>query len=223
MSEVLVDELIHDEGVSLYGDHVYVMQKCTSVYTKSVNSDKTIHDHLRILGIDDEVIDEAAKVYDELDMSVRRGKKWLMMLYYCIDTAYIRLGDPQDPKDICDLLGMSVTIAAKVPTELLNTDKHYIVYVTPEVFVDLYCCRLRETVAIADSDIDSMIAIAKYIGEDKIDDYPQVIAAAIIQYYCTMKKIQYDKKAVEQMVHKSGPTISKIVNRIKSMIEWDLS
>lgn len=222
MSEVLVENSIEfDDTVKLYGEHTYVIQKCTSMYAKSVSSDKNIYESLYGIDLDPDVITEALKVYDDLGITVRRGKKWQMLLYYCIDTAYIRLGDPQDPKNICSLLNIPVTIASKVQSNLLNDNKSNIIYVTPDIFIDCYYNRLKDSIDLHDSDLNKMLSISKYV-HDKIDDYPQVIAAAIIQYYCNMSGIKYDKKKIETIVHKSQPTISKIVKKIDSIIDWDI-
>lgn len=223
MPELLVDsngpEL--DDCVKLYGEHTYVMQKSTSIYAKTISTDKSIHEELTSINLDEDVVQEALKIYDELGLTVRRGKKWQMLLFHCIDTAYIRLGDPQDPKDICNLLNIPIAVASKVQSELLNESKNNIIYVTADVFVYSYYSRLNSTVDIDESDLEKMLSISMYV-QDKIDDYPQVIAAAVIQYYCNMTGKQYDKKLIEQMVHKSQPTISKIVKKVSSVIDWDM-
>lgn len=223
MPELLVDSntIELDDCMKLYGEHTYVMQKCTSIYTKSVGTDKGIHEELSSVNLDHDIIEEAIKIYDELGLNVRRGKKWQMLLFHCVDTAYIRLGDPQDPKDICDVLGIPSSIASKVQSELFNGSKSNIIYVTPDVFIYSYYQRLKNTVDLSDEDLDKMLSISMYV-QDKIDDYPQVIAAAVIQYYCNMSSKSYDKKMIERIVHKSQPTINKIVKKVSSVIDWDI-
>lgn len=207
------------EDCVLYGDHDYIVDQFRSHYIKE--EVKSLVNDLDSLRINNDIISEANEFLNTLKDTVeidriRRGRKWKMLTYYCLDRAYISIGEPQDPKDLCKILDLPYNNISKIHKEILNYKTNSIVHVNPDVFVYKYGKDLN----ISEDHIDVILDITEKI-EDFIDDYPQVVAAGLIYYYCNKFKVFLDKRKLQKMVGKSMPTINKISKVIDKLISWE--
>lgn len=210
---MIIDSQLEEDCI-LYGDQEYIVDCIRGHYIKE--DTKSLVNDLDNLSLDNELIRKSneflSSMSDIIDVDkIRRGRKWKMLTYYCLDNTYNTLNNPQSPQDICKLINLPLTNVSKIHKEILHYKIDNITNVNPDIFVYKYCTDL----SLID-DIDGMLAINDYI-EGMIDDYPQVIAAGIISFYCTRLDKTLDKIKLQKLAGKSIPTINKIVKVLNKL------
>ena len=252
----LNDSVIYESGPQVY-----------SRFLKS--SVPNISHDLQRLDIEPDVIMLACDELSRLNMRVRRGTRWMTMIYHCLDVAYRELSIPIEPRILAEKLGITLRDVNRFEDELVcssidvdfeitddimydeddsnesepdenesdesesdeseSLGTHNIIYMDPCYYIEHYCDKLeiidkleKETNPVipelADKSFDDHLRhmmILSDLIKDYIDDYPQVLAAGVIQYYCDLMNIEYDKEDISDKLRMSLPSISKVVRILK--------
>lgn len=167
-------------------------------------------DELINLNFPIEVVKKSWEVFETLKIPIKRSKLWRIIMCYCIDKAYIELGNIQDIYEISSCLGISNIDIPKIYNKLFwnnkkfiknidtpNTHFNIIIFMMPEMFVEEYYDILLiydEFPEIYKDDNqtepkkynrEGEIEIIKIISNKFInltDDIPQIIALSSIRF-----------------------------------------
>jgi len=179
-------------------------------------TEKSILPDLLKINIPDDIRNEAEKIFQQLKTNTKRGKRRKKMLFYCIFNAYKSLGQPQDPKVIAELVGISATEITKALSMCSESQTNYrpiAVFRQPLDFIPIY----HSEVGLNPDCLSSVLELAHSIlnkDPDLYDEYPQVVAAGILHYYMTINGVSVDKKQFAKIFKKSEMTITKMFKRI---------
>lgn len=179
-------------------------------------SDKSIISDLDKINIPDEIKNLSEQIFQQLDTNTKRGRRRKKLLFYCIFNAYNQIGQPQDPKFIAELVGIShteMTKAFSMCSELQTNYKPNTTFHSPLEFVEQY----HEQIGLDPKCLPDVLVLGTEIlkkDPDLNENYPQVVAAGILLYYMTINGASINKKEFSKIVRRSEMTISKVLKRI---------
>lgn len=190
-------------------------------HTSHVQAEKTLIGDLYQFNLPKEIIQEAESIFQKLrnesGIKIRKGKKKMQLLFYCIYFAYFNTGYPPDHKNIAELIG--ITQAEGTKSLSAFGENASIVYASHDVYI-------REYIEIPELNLDSeskeeIIRLSdRLLGvrSEVLENFPHVLAAAIIQLYLTNKGRTTCKSLLANRVGRSEMTIAKIVKQLKKLI-----
>lgn len=186
----------------------------------SKDSEKSIFGDLQRINIPDEIKIEAERIFKQLDMNTRRGKRRKKLIYYCVNNAYKTLNRTQDPKVIAKIVGIPPTEITKANSMCSETQTGYRpprTHKTPLDFLPECCSRIEGLDDNCLSDIKILAESILQKDSELLEAYPQVVAAGILLYYLTIKGAVVNKKQFASTFGISEMTITKMFKRISEI------
>ena len=199
-------------------------------YDKTISyrqSEKSLVNDFNSLNIPEEIKKEATRI--SLDRKARKDTRRKMLVFWCLFNAYNNLNDPQDPRILAKIVGIPVEHIQKA-IKLFDKEK-VIISVSPVRFVGNHLISMdkdpdmpEEYKNILRDHHNKIVDIANKIcesGREVLENYPQVIASAIIQYYILKNKLNMDKviymTILSKLAERSKITINKIVKELNNL------
>lgn len=229
--EDLQPDVIYDAGPQVYNGFFK-------------NSNMSLSHELQRMNVDSDVIMLACDEMDRLGVKFRKGKKWMSAMYHCLDVAYRQLDIPIEPRILADKLGItpkdvnrfeddlicsSMNIDLAVDRDIMYCEcdeeecicdtlgEHRVVFMDPCYYIDTYCDQLGIFDGPdRDTHVDRLAKLSDVI-KFYIDDYPQVLAAGAIQFYCQYINIPYPKDDVLRITRKSHSSIIKVSRILRTL------
>lgn len=203
---------------------------CQNVYKHDGNPmgygnavEKSIKKDMQNLSFPDEVKNKAEEIFEELGSPTKRGKRRAQLVYFCINIAYKKLGQPQDPKWIAKIIGLKqseITKANSMFAEIHTGYKIPQIKLTPMDLIPRYCKDPDLGLNLSPDIISAIVDFAKVIvmkDEDLSETFPQKVAAAIILYYLEIRGTKICREKYAEAIQLSKPTIDRMVIRIASI------
>ena len=182
-------------------------------------SERTINPDLEKLNLPDDVRLEAERIFQQLATNTKRGKRRKKLLFYCVLNAYNTLGQPQDPKLIAELVGISPTEMTKAFSMCSQAQTSYKPLTTFRSPLDFIPSHI-ELVGLNSDCIPDVIKLGTEILErdsELAEHYPQVVAAGILLYYMTINGATINKKKFAETFRRSEMTINKMFKHISQI------
>lgn len=219
----IYDEAIYDDiqtfEVVLGGAHRHNSSMNYRISEKSIVSD------LNSLNVPEDVKKEAARI--SMERKARKDSRRKMLVFWCVFHAYNNLEDPQDPKILANIVGISPEQIQKA-IKLFDKDEEILI-VSPLHFVKNHLISLtndpnfsNENKEIINQHKDNIMEFAEKIcdsDKEVLENFPQVLAAAIIQYYIFKNNLAINDKLyfniLTKLAGRSKITINKIVKELK--------
>ena len=182
-------------------------------------SEKSILPDLEKLRIPDDVKNEAERIFQQLELSTKRGYRRKRLVFYCIYSAYKTLGRAHDPKKIAKLVGIKTTEMSKALSMCSPAQTNFqppSVYHTPKDFIPEY----HQMVNLSPSCLDEVLSLCDTISEldpEILEGNPQVVAAGMLMYFMQINGMSVNRKAFAQNVSVSEMTINKMFNQISKI------
>lgn len=188
-----------------------VMNKGLSMIEKK----KSIKSLLEPLQLDDGVKELAEECFSSINVKLRTGSKINLILFYCINKAYDRMGTPRDPRIIADLVGLSYKSISRAFNfcEPKDSRASLVTCTSPIEFIPDYCKKL----GIEEQGIERIKEFSKIIieyGKELYDEFPQTIAAGLIYVYLVQSGEQITKRELSTLLGKSDATIARAQQKI---------
>lgn len=190
-----------------------------SGYAVSRNSEKSILKEMDNFTLSDDVKLKAESIFGKLNPQTKRGNRRKQLIFFCIYSALLELGIPQDPKKIAQLVGIKTSEMTKALSMYSQSQTGYkppLVFITPLNFIPQYC----EALQLSPETIQDVLNFAQGIlDKDPTlkEKFPQKIAAGILLYYLTINGIQVNKKEYAKMIQLSEVTINNIYKQILNL------
>lgn len=206
------------------------------------NSTMNMSHELQRMNVDPDVIMLACDEMDRIGNKFRKGKKWASAIYHCLDVAYRELDIPFEPRQLIDNLGINPKDINRFEDDLIcstmNLDlevtenlmacvcsdectcdilgEHRIIFMDPCYYIEDYCRQLNIFQEDNDMHISRLNILADII-KHYIDDYPQVLAAGIIQFYCQYTDTPYPKHEMLDVTRKSHTSTIKVSRILRAL------
>lgn len=186
-------------------------------YTNNKSDTKSIYGDLSKSNISEDVKLLADDIYRRLNLNTKRGRQRKKLMFYCVIKAYRELGIVCDPKIVAKEVGINMNEINKA----INMGNEYSrisgsdngVYHKPQDFIPDYCKQLM----LPDECKEEILKLTSEIINKQpsiLENYPQVLAAAIILYYLTTHGVKIDIDEFSKIFLRSPVTIQKLVKVI---------
>jgi transcription initiation factor TFIIIB Brf1 subunit/transcription initiation factor TFIIB len=160
----------------------------------------------------------ANDIYQQLNLTTKRGRQRRKLIFYCVIKAYRELGIVCDPKVVAKEVGIKTTDINKAMNigneySRLSGNNNNGFYHKPQDFIPEYCKQLM----IPEDCTQDILRLTSNIIEKQpsiLENYPQILAAAIILYYLTTHGVNIDIEEFSRMFLRSPVTIQKLVKVI---------
>lgn len=188
-------------------------------YASSKTSEKSILKEMENIPLPEEIKIKAEEIFNKLNPQTKRGNRRKQLIFFCIHSAYLELGNPQDPKKIAQLVGIKnskMTKSLSMYSQAQTGYKPPLIFVTPLDFIPQYCEMLKLT---EETTQDVKLFAETILQKDTTlkQKFPQKIAAGILLYYLTINGIQINKKEYAKVIQLSEVTINNIYKQIVSL------
>jgi transcription initiation factor TFIIIB Brf1 subunit/transcription initiation factor TFIIB len=214
-----VNEINIEEEDEKIGEEIISIQTNGKFYTQIKNTNKTIKNDLEQYKIPEEIKNEANRIYTNLKINTKRGRRRKLLIFYCIFNAYKSFNKPKDPKMVAEIVGIKPNEIPKALSmcsfKMPYTNKITNKLSTPIDFIKDYL----NIININSTALPKIIEFAENILKENpklLVLYPQVVASGILYYYLIINGGQIDKKVFADAVKLSEMTISKIYNIIST-------
>lgn len=192
-------------------ENIYLPTIAQSDNCEHIAAKPSLYSYLRSLGFDEDIIQEA-----EREAQNRCGNKGKRKKFYynCLRKAYRNLDICHDPKQLATILGLTQSEANKA--DALFEELPEVLHYNYSSFLDSY---LEQLPIIRQP--DEVRVLAQKVTEASMslqENQPQIVAAAVIQYYLKSKHLSVSKKSLEAIFLRSAPTINKVVHTIEGII-----
>ena len=183
--------------------------------------EKSILNEMNNYKIPDDVKIEADRIYKEdlkmgNGLTPKKGDKRKKVILYCIYQAYEKLGRTIDPKSLVKIVGTknnSMTRSAAQCSEMqtgyhVDIVRKYPSEYIPELFEELGFPKENQ------KDIIDFANATVKKDNNLLEQYPQTVAAGLINYYCQTRGIIINKNVLSNLSGLSDHTIKKITKEI---------
>ncbi|AHH01988.1 transcription initiation factor TFIIB [Pithovirus sibericum] len=182
-----------------------------------VRQQSNILSELSQLEIPDEIRLEANRVYQQLEIPVKRNKNRKRMIFFCIYRAYDNLYQLKDSRSIADLVGLpynEINKAFSICSKVQTGHSIPIIHKTAAEFIPVILKDLGVELELS----DILAVLEEVIEKDKSlkDDFPQTVAAAVICYYLCINGIVFQRKEIAEVTRRSEMTIQKIYKKVSN-------
>jgi transcription initiation factor TFIIIB Brf1 subunit/transcription initiation factor TFIIB len=188
-------------------------------YVASKNGDKSMWKEMEYLDIPETIKQKADEIYVILSHMTKRGNRKKQLLFFCLYNAYIEMRQPQDPKSIAKMIGLTQSEITKAFTTYADYQTGYKprqITITPFDLIPKYCKELNLTKEIQ----EEILNFAKNIlnkDPSLYQTFPQKVAAGIIKYYLSIGGIEINRSQYSQIIDLSEVTINTMYKRIASI------
>lgn len=214
--QIIENEVCQECGVTfvyLENQNLYSLN-----HTPQKTVEKSINKELKLIQISDPIKIRANKIYQQISTPTKKGRKRLLLVFYCVYFAYIEKKIVVDPIDITNQLGLKKNAISKALNTFSNCgyDPPMNV-VNPVDLIRLYAEKIP---CLDKSCIPEIEEFGRDIMEKKPDfgePFPQKIAGGIIKFYMELNGHALPKKNYEVMLYSSPVTINNVVKEIKTI------
>lgn len=193
----------------------------TSHHSLPKNQEKSIKSDLKKIGFPVNIISEADDIYSKLDTGTKRGKRRKQMMFFCVKTAYNKLGIPEDPNKIANMCGIARSDISKAQSMCSRTKTNYkapLVHHEPEDFLKIYYRKIQDLFTFSENTMGEIMEMCDEImekDEELEDEKPQTVAAAIIVFYLAIHGYSIEKKRYKEIFGSSDMTVNKVKNKVR--------
>jgi len=178
--------------------------------------DKSIIKELKLLNIQENIKCRANEIFQEMITTTKKGKKRHALIFYCVYNAYKERGEVVDPIMIANMLGLKKNAISKALTSFSDIGYEApIIIVNPVSLIAEYCGRIPYLNSSCIPDIEEFGRDIIEKAPELAEQYPQKIAAAIIQFYLEIGGQIVDKKKFSMLLNVSDVTINNVIKDIK--------
>lgn len=172
---------------------------------------------LEKLNIEVDIRNKAEEIYCLINSPVRREKKRLMMIFFCIYYAYQELGIQKDPNDIAFIIGLRkkhISEALKIFGKTDYGQNFVFKKIEPESFIENYFEITNLSQKHINEVKDIMFRILVKDPKLKSEIQPQRFAVAVIIYFLTCNGISFNLSEFESKLGISFNTINNVIKII---------
>lgn len=186
--------------------------------TQARRPEKSILSDLSKIQIPDNIKVEAEKIFQQLDLRTKRGKRRKRLLFYCVYNAYKTLGQTKDPKIVASVVGIAnkeitkaFSMCSAVQTNYQPPTKQH----SPEEYIQ-NCMDLVGLNQDCYQDVVEKCQIVLNADPSLEEEYPQNVAIAVVYLYIIINGGKLDRKDFSEIFKLSGMTIYKMYNRVEA-------
>ncbi|AYV86157.1 MAG: TFIIB transcription initiation factor [Solumvirus sp.] len=159
---------------------------------------------------------KANNIYLAMTKPTRRSEKRKMMIFYCIYNAYKEIGIPEDPRNIASTIGIKPTLITKATSLFSNSQTGY---EPPNKFhrPNEYLSKICEELGISEQRLPEIDDLTNRVLDNDpglLEEKPQKLAAAIINYWLACSGITLDKETKMKSAKQSIATIDTLIKKI---------
>jgi len=177
---------------------------------------KDITNELIHYDFDSEIKESANKIYKSMNYKIRRDKKRLALIQYCIFCAYLELNRFIDTNELQNKFGNKKPKINKIfgyfkPVYTGYQPKYS--YVSPLNYIKIFCNNLNFSDELINDIMNFSNRIIKKL-EVQINIIPKTLSTGIIKYYIITNGININNNKIREITYKSNATIEKIYKLI---------
>lgn len=205
-------------------DHIYNGSESCPIYTDHhaipKSNERTIRLDLEKLNIPSNIINIADKIYQNMDVGTKRGRRRKLLLFFCTFTAYNQENIPVDPiwlANICGIDRSSISKALSMCSPVYTNTENPIAHYDPKDFIPGFYERLKEWLVFPEGSLEHIYAMTDEVMDKDpslTDEKPQTVAAAILVYYMKENGYSIDKENYNTIFRRSDMTINKIKKKV---------
>jgi len=181
-------------------------------------SEKSILADLNKIQLPDNVKAEAEKIFQQLDLNTKRGRRRKRLLFYCVYNAYKTLGQTKDPKIVAAMVGIGnneITKAFSMCSTIQTNYQPPCVQHSPEQYIQS-CMDLVGLNQDCYEDVLEKCRIVMNADSSLEEEYPQNVAIAVVYLYIVINGGKMDRKDFSKIFKLSDMTIYKMYNRVEA-------
>jgi len=186
----------------------------------SRNTERSILTDLNKYRFDNDIKNRADVVYNKIIYQVRRGRKRLQLLFYCVYCAHLELERDVDPIELGAVFGLKQGEVQKCYSLFspLQTDYHPPSKNTsPLTYLPGYCDRLKLSQE-AIEDIKKISSDILMKDPTLYQENPQTVASGLLRYYVSTNGIILDNPSeLSKLTSRSTVTIENMYKRISKI------
>lgn len=214
------DDNIYEE------DRVYVYNGSeanpifTDHHSMPKSNERSIRSDLEKLNLPSNIVNIADRIYQDMDVGTKRGKRRKMLLFYCSFTAYNQENIPVDPiwlANICGIERSSISKALSMCSPVTTNSDNLIVQHHPKDFILTFYEKLKQWVVFPENALDEIYDMMNDVLENDgslVDEKPQTVAAAILVYYMKNNGYSIEKESYNTIFRRSDMTINKVKKKV---------